>query len=310
MDNNPVFLKSSMFGGFKKKEVLSYIFELNESTQEAQQKFAEQVEELGRSRDELLKSSEEAEARLNKVQAELDEARLRLEDEEAKNSEYIDDIERLNAELEKHDADMAEKDGEIARFAAINAELADKNRRHEEKRSQVELAASQIAGILGKAREDADRVVDEAREEAARIILDAQNKADALAAQSKTLAERRIEVANQHTEAIYNQFGDFCAELQQLSKTIKDAASEMIEKAGSLDNASSRVVEAVPEKLPPPEIALEYELEEDSAEQPADEDSSPGRVDEDVSGFTGEILGRYGVRKDDSGFFRLAIEKK
>lgn len=309
MDNNPILLKSSMFGGFNKKEVLSYIFELNESTQEAQQRFAEQIEELSRSRDELLQSSGEFETRLKEVQAELDEALLKLEAETDRNAAAAETIERLNAELKKHDGNLEEKDGEVARFAAMNTELADKNRRLEEKRSQVELAASQIAGILGKAREDADKVVDEAREEAARIILDAQNRADALDARSKALAKEHIEEANRQAEAVYKQFGNFCAELGKLRETIITAASEMSEKAGELGGMAAEVMEAVPESLPTPETVLDYEFETEPKEQPAPDDAPARTEEEEVSGLAGEILGRYGVRKDDSGFFRLAIER-
>jgi chromosome segregation ATPase len=166
MENNPGNLKSSMFGGFKKKDVLSYIFELNESTQEAQQKFAEQFEEISRSRDDLRRAASEMEGRLAGLQAELDEAARSLNLEQAKRQEAEAMMEKLRYDIQKRERELIEKENELSAANAKLLKLQDDRSELEKEREQLELAASQIAGLLSEARADADRMVDNAKAEA------------------------------------------------------------------------------------------------------------------------------------------------
>lgn len=305
MDSNPVSLKSSMFGGFKKREVLSYIFELNESTQESQQKFAEQIEELSNSREALARSVGELEARLAAMQADLDNATSKLDAETAKYAEAEGIIEKLNAEAAKHRQDISEKDDEIRRFASMNSELAEKNRQHEEKRAQVELAASQIAKLLNEAEDDAVRIVEEANGKVAQILDEAKLQADGVVAAAKESASAHIFEANKAVNDIYSKFKGFCGELGGMHKTIADATFDINSKMETLKDMAVKVGEALPEGLELNDAdLLSYDVEDDAGSGGPVKDRSSG-----VGGFAKEILGRYGVRKDDSGFFRLAAER-
>lgn len=307
METNPSMLKSSMFGGFKKKEVLSYIFELNESTQEAQQKFAEQIEELDRSRQDLIENVAELEARLASVQASLDDTSARLGRESARNAEISELLERLKAEAVKRDKDISEKESELLRITSKYSELQNKNRQLEEKREQVELAAAQIAGLLKEAQADADKVVEDARQQASVITDEAKKQANSITDAAKASAASYIDNANSTITGVYKQFGSFRKELGSLGKTIADACAEITSRVDVLSEATANVKDSVPETLELNEsFLLSYETVEEAA-KPAE--SVPAKPVE-TSAFAKEVLGRYGVRKDDSGFFRLAAEKK
>ncbi len=143
MESNPGNLKSSMFGGFKKKDVLSYIFEINESSQEAQQKFAEQLDEVTRSRDEMRYAVSELEARLRGMQAEMDEALRNLNLEQAKRLEAEEMLEKLKYDVQKREIAFKEKENALNETSAQLLEFKSKRQELQDEREQVELAASE-----------------------------------------------------------------------------------------------------------------------------------------------------------------------
>lgn len=307
MANDPALLKSSVFGGFKKKDVLSYIFELNESTQEEKQKLAEQMEELLQSRESLSLKVTEMEQQVAALQISLDEVSERLEDEMTRNEQSSQLIEKLKAEVSKHESTVSQQNSEITRLTELSAKLTEKNRAHEEKRHQVELAASQIADLLGQARDDAASVVDRAKLEAENIVNNA-----------KTSIEAHVEEANNSIDAAYSKFGTFKLEIEALHKTFLDASAAMADKAQSLRDAVTKVEKLAPEKLSADNLPTLQYKEEDPPEvaeaknvDPATSAAiSPAVKDEAAAAdMTNDILRRYGVRKDESGFFRLASDK-
>lgn len=307
MENNPALLKSSVFGGFKKKDVLSYIFELNEATQDEKQKLAEQIEELAHSRESLSESVSEMERQITELKASLNDVTGRFQEEIEKNARYAELVEELKSQASKHESIVSHQNAEIARQTELNAKLSEKNRAYEEKRNQVELAASQIAGLLGQAQNDAASVVSRAKLEAEDIIKNA-----------KASIEAHVDEANKSVDDAYKKFYGFKAELDTLHVTITGAASAMTEKMQSLQDTVSDIGKLVPEKLSAETLpTLQYEKDDDPKTAEAkDSDSaaftaaaiSPS-VEAEAANMTTDILRRYGVRKDDSGFFRLASDK-
>lgn len=294
MENNPGNLKSSVFGGFKKKDVLSYIFELNESTQEAQQKFAEQFEEISRSRDNLRFTVSELETRLAGLQSDMDTAARSLNLEQAKRQESEVMLEKLRYDLQKRDRELAEKNDELTAASANLLKLQDDRKELEQEREQLELAASQIAGLLSEARADADRMVDDAKAEAKNIIEAARRGAGEIPSAAKAAAQKYVDDANAEVNKAYDKFNAFAERVLQAQEAFD-----------ALKSAAEAVKSHLPEKL---EIDVET-LTRENAEPQLD----PAHVEEanqKARDYTKEVLSRYGVRKDDSGFFRLAAERK
>lgn len=306
MENNPALLKSSMFGGFKKKDVLSYIFELNEATQDEKQKLAEQIEELAQSRESLSESVSEMERQIAELKASLGDVTARLQEEIGKNAQYAELIDELKAETSKYENTVSQQNAEIARQTGLNSKLAEKNRGYEEKRNQVELAASQIADLLGQAQNDAVGVVDRAKLEAENIIKNA-----------RASIEAHVDEANKSVDGAYKKFNGFKAELETLHTTITGAAAAMTEKMQSLKETVFDIEKLVPEKLSTEALpTLQYEKDDEHNAAESDDANaavtaaaiSPS-VEAEAATMTKDILRRYGVRKDDSGFFRLASDK-
>jgi chromosome segregation ATPase len=287
MENNPGNLKSSMFGGFKKKDVLSYIFELNESTQEAQQKFAEQFEEMSRSRDDLRFAVSEMEGRLANLQTEMDAAARTLNLEQAKRQEAEAMLEKLRYDFQKRERELGEKEGELAAANARLQRLQEDRGELEKERDQLELAASQIAGLLSEARADADRLVDNAKAEAKDIIEAAKQGAQEIPAAARAAAQKYIDDANAAVAKAYDRFAAFAQGIARAGEAL-----------ASVETAAASAKASLPEKL---EIDLESLPHGPAVAEVADKKARD---------YTKEVLGRYGVRKDDSGFFRLAAERK
>jgi hypothetical protein len=72
-----------------------------------------------------------------------------------------------------------------------------------------------------------------------------------------------------------------------------------------VEAAAASVKANLPEKLG---LDLEHLERENAVRQP--EPTFAEEADKKARDYTKEVLGRYGVRKDDSGFFRLAAERK
>lgn len=349
MENNPVLLKSSVFGGFKKKDVLSYIFELNETTQEEKQKLAEQLEELVQSRDNLAASAAEMEQRLAALQASLDDAQARLDEETAANARSIELIEMLRAEADRYENTVLQQNAEIARQAEINAHATAKNRAYEEKRHQVELAASQIAELLAQAKEDAAKTVERAQEDAAKTMERAKQESAAILEQAKRDAENTVETAkaslgahveraNASVDGAYQKFGVFKAGLENLHRAILDTTNAINEEMRTFKDSIGDIEALVPQQLTVEDVPVAQSQPQQSeiapevlqaldaldaldAPEASEPDDSPVQAEEspvmaaaapaaetEAENMTQNLLRSYGVRKDDSGFFRLAAD--
>lgn len=304
MENNPVLLKSSMFGGFKKKDVLSYIFELNETTQEEKQRLAEQLEELVQSRDGLAARALDMEQKLTSLQSSLDETLARLDEANEKNVRSLELIERLKAEAVKNADTISQQNTEIARQTELNAQVSEKNRAYEEKRHQVELAASQIAELLGQAQDDAAKAVERAKLEADEIVENA-----------KASLEVHIEEANKSVDGAYKKFSEFKSRIENKYTAVLEATSSINEEMSALKDSIEDIERLVPKKLSAEDLpTLQYKNEDDSSESEEDNPALTAAaistsIEEEASSMAKDILRRYGVRKDDSGFFRLASDQ-
>lgn len=300
--------KSTVFGGFDKKSVLSYIFELNENAQDAQQKLNDQIVEFTSSRDELSRKLEEAEAGLTAARSGLDEANARIDEEAKKNAELTSQIDRLKFENTKQKQIIENRDEEIARISEMNAGLEEKTLTLEEKRGQVELAASQIAGLFKQARNDADKLMEQAREDAEGVLSAARSEAAQITKDAHGQAEAIIQNANSSIDGVYRQYDDFCKELGAVQQHMIDALSMMNAKIKTVNRAAAKARDTATESLWSLNGnggAAPEEPENEQEPQKADAEKST----ETTMTLANEILNQYGIRKDESGFFRLASEE-
>ena len=290
-----VFLKPALLGGFKRKAVLSYIFELNEATHDEKKKLSQQVEDLTKSRDVLSENLKEMGQQLSDAQNELQAAKSQLSEQRNQMSKQDGEsgaqIKSLKAEIDRLNHAIAQKDGDISRHISINEdlekqnrELSKKNQTFSEKRAQLEQATSQITDLMNRAKGEAVKIVEQAKTSAAKITAGASRNADDIIENAKMSAKKQIDETHRQMEDSYRQFDVFQSELNGLKQTVADTVSTLTEKMDSLHHAASSTRAKAPDK------AFSVEAPEKR--------EAPGGDFQQVE-----------IQKDDSGFFRLAAEE-
>lgn len=117
MENSPIMFKSAV-GGFDKKAVMSYIFELNESAQAAQKRLIEELEEVSRIRDDLEDQLNDVHKRMQRAQMDVRDLSDELAGEKSRTAELTELLENANADVDRLRQEIAQKDEEIRRLAA------------------------------------------------------------------------------------------------------------------------------------------------------------------------------------------------
>lgn len=146
--DSPIMFKSAV-GGFDKKAVISYIFELNENSQAAQKKLTAQLEEVTQAREALDKQLAEQSRRMQKLQADLEGLTSELSGEKARTGELTNMVDELNAEIKRLRAQLAQKEEEAQNVSQSGGEL---NETIEGLRAEIERQRAVIARKEEEAR--------------------------------------------------------------------------------------------------------------------------------------------------------------
>ncbi|MCL2035641.1 MAG: hypothetical protein FWG94_13065 [Oscillospiraceae bacterium] len=290
-----ILLKPALLGGFKRKAVLSYIFELNEATRDTEKNLSAQIEDLTKARDILSENLKEMGQKLSDAQNELQAANNQLSEQGIQLSKQGEEsgaqVKSLKAEIDRLNRIIAQKDGDISRHISINEdlekqnkELSKKNQTFSEKRAQLELASSQITDLMDRAKSEAVKIVEQAKTSAAKITAGAARNADEIIENAKISAKKHIADTHRKMEDSYKQFDVFQTELNGLKQTVADTVSTLTEKMDSLHHAASSTRAKAPDKA--------FSVEAPDNREAAAED-----------------LPQVEIQKDDSGFFRLAAEE-
>lgn len=258
MDNNPTMFKTAV-GGFDKKAVISYIFELNESAQAEQKKLKEQLEEAKQSRQTQHAELEAQNDRVLKLEAELKAVKNELSGEKSRVFELTDTVESLNSEIEQQRLLIDKKEQLVRESTEQTGELKDRVDVLASREADIERASAQVGKLLLDAASDADRIRDEAKKEAEDIINTAHKDAEKIILDSETALQ-----------SVKSEFESYSGELQSLQDEMLRAIEALQQKAGSIgdiiSDASSRLVEKpVSEDIFTPGIFSDVEeVEEES----------------------------------------------
>ena len=235
MDNKSIF-KNAVIGGFEKQSVLNYIYETFSSTQEAQDRLTEQIEEMSITRERLEQSVSDLERRLTENDAARERMGEELQGVKVKNNELTEMLNSLNVEIDRQKLIIKEKDEQITRLTKINTELEEKNaqleiqardqgdseetRAHiaelEKKNAQLEMQAielvnnhgdiektkTQIGELVVKSHLEAERILDQANVRAQEVIAGANYKAERIQDHANEQAAGLIAEADARAEQI------------------------------------------------------------------------------------------------------------
>lgn len=196
MNNDITVMKTSIFGGFKKSDVLAYVEKLQLET-------AEVKEQLNNKRNESLE-----------LKRKIDELEIRIEN--------LCTVSEKLAEKEKEANDLAVK-LEIA--LKENEQFVEKINSFEEKSEKLKRAEKQIGAAYIDARRYSDELVDNAKSKAKDI--------GAIASQDVKREVNEIEQLLKDVDAISRKFN---SSLEQLHKDVYALGNKLNNSASSLLN--------------------------------------------------------------------------
>lgn len=165
---DPVILKSSLFGGFKKANVLSYIDQLDRDSQQLKAQLDEKIAELEAqvtSLEKQIPSEEEKQA-----------AALRLEESQQKNQVLFTLTQKLEQEIDRQNALLQQKDEEIRQATERIRKLQFTADSHALKAQKYDDIAMKIGSLIIEAKQQADAIVEKAKAEADAITKEKEAK--------------------------------------------------------------------------------------------------------------------------------------
>lgn len=209
LSQQQVVFKTKLFGGFEKKAVLSYIYQVNESARQAEEKLGQQLAEVTASREELSHKIGEFESKISKMEQDVSELNSELFGERAKSSEMGALVDRLNDEIGRQRNIIREKDMELDTYKSRIVELASVSAKYEKASSQI--------GML---------------------LIDAKTRADQMIEEAAVRSEEIIQGANDTVSHLFSELDDFRREVEQIRATVGDAIASIQER---LDNISDSI---------------------------------------------------------------------
>lgn len=166
--SNPVIFKTSVFGGFQKSAVLSYIDQLNADSQKIKAELDQKIAGLEAQVSELKEQipSEEEKAAAVKQQ----------EEQRQKSQELTELTERLNQEIARQQKILADKDDEIRQLTERSRKLQLQAENHSFKAQKYDEIAMRIGSLIIDAKQQADRIVEQAKEDARAVTKEKEER--------------------------------------------------------------------------------------------------------------------------------------
>lgn len=168
MEKQVIFKKATV-GGFDKKEVLSYIDELDQKFNESKQQLEEQLAVLKKENNRLTEE-------VNRAKQKEEESAAKLEEQQNKNKELSSLTDALNFEIRKQKYAMEEKDREIQIQTERGNQLQQKVDELQQKNQKYDDASMQIGTLLLDADKMAKDIVGKAEDKAREMDADMARK--------------------------------------------------------------------------------------------------------------------------------------
>ncbi len=196
MNSDAKIMKTALFGGFKKTDVLSYIEQLQKET-------ADIKEQLDTKRQEAM---------------ELKNLTMSLEDK-------LDSLNKVNEQLREREMQIAELTAKLSASEAENTQYRERIKTLDEKSDRLRRAEKQIGAAYIDARRYSDELVDNAKNKAKDI--------GAIASQDVKREASEIEQLLKDVDAISRKFN---SSLEQLHKDVYALGTKLNSSAAELLN--------------------------------------------------------------------------
>ncbi len=174
-----VLLRTSFFGGFEKKEVLTYIDKLREQNRTMAQELAEHISEVSTARSQLSEQVSSFELKIAEMERQLDERGGRIR-------ELTGVVESLRNEVSQQKLRQIEREKDLQQQRDQNRQLMVQLQNYEYKAKRYEDVSARIGDIILEANQRATDTVAQAQEQAEQI------KNNAVTASRKITAEMSL----------------------------------------------------------------------------------------------------------------------
>ena len=194
-DNRQAILKTNLFGGFDKKEVLTYIDRLRAENAASQTSLEKKLEEVTAARTSLSEQVSSFEKKLEEMKAQLSERTAKVQ-------ELTAAMGSLQKDLELSRKNAADSSRALALQKEQNRILIERAEQTEERAKRYDDVSAQIGDIFLSARQNAGDIVSAAKEEASRICSDAANAGERLTKELFSMREDLSAMREQMTEMV------------------------------------------------------------------------------------------------------------
>lgn len=192
-----VLLRTSFFGGFEKKEVLTYIDKLRKQNRTMAQELAMHISEVSNARNQLSEQVSSFEAKITEMEQQLEERGGRIR-------ELTGMVESLRTEVSQQKMRQIEREKDLQQQKDQNRQLIAQLQNYEYKAKRYEDVSAQLGEIILEANQRAAETVTQAQVQAEQI------KKNAMTASQKITAEMSL---------MRNEISTVRTQLEDLMKT-------------------------------------------------------------------------------------------
>lgn len=238
-DSRQAILKTSVFGGFDKKEVLTYIDRLRAENAAAQTSLEQKLEEVTAARTSLSDQ-------VSSFEKSIEEMRTQLAERTAKVQELTAAMGDLRQELSLSQKNAADSSRALALQKEQNRILTERAEQTEERAKRYDDVSAQIGDIFLSARQNAGDIVTAAKEEASRICSDAAHAGERLTKELFSMREDLSTMREQMAEMV-ESFANRLDDVEDILDELEKHAAPDAQPASDGD-AVSRMVRTLDEK--------------------------------------------------------------
>ena len=225
--------QTTAFGGFDKKSVLSYIDQLTEGFQLAEQEYQKQLEGFSKAQDSQVQYIQKMETQLSELEEKLEVLASELEKARSGDgvaSQAMEDTQKRIAGLE---ADCRRKDQLLAQQQEMFRQMQFKMEAAEFKSKKYDEISGEVGDALLAARQTADQMTRQTRQDAELLLQTATQEADELREKARQDAKALVEQARAQAleqeretqtrvKRFYTELGSFKSDSARLRKSIEE----------------------------------------------------------------------------------------
>lgn len=307
MEQEGIF-KTTTFGGFDKKSVLTYIDALTEKHHAEEEELRGQIDEFSKAQDSQVEYIQKLESQLTEMEEKLEAVAGQLEEERAATPQAASQINDLN----QHNKDLEQKLEETERELKIqmerNRQLQFKAEGAVYKSQKYDELSAQVGDAMLVAKTNADKIVTEAQKQADAILREARTEAERVTGEAETQAREAVEQAAREAAHTLGQAESKAAEVTEQAEARATAVTEQARgelrrfgtQISSFQGDTARLRKSIEEILfvlndrvdVMQEIVRQMDARamEFSAEKPAEREGVPFEKAEDEAGYFGSVV--------------------